>query len=439
MSDRNTKPLFDYVARRAKRNFHFRKLRGREAKPAVIIGAAARLLTPGKLVKLPPKPGKPVRWRLVPVELVELLPKPLKQKMLPSSIGNIQLYKPTDAPIWIALTKVYMQLFELSPIWGVKGAARVELVDNAIDASFKQYVKETEVGGGEEELDPTTHDALGRYTEAGQAYAMEPTRNLDKWESLGAEDAVLEYRKQIEADENAKLQRAVEAYARTLLVPAHLAALKLICSDPQLPNSAVGARVSLHRARGIAPSKVKSIRAQVEKLADKVLTLPPEEGSSEVEASPAAVPHDETLTQIAEALHSNAALDLAAIFQAPDVDAADISENILRNYARSNSTSAFMRDNWSGGRRRYSDVELVTGSRYGGRWADPAKIALRDERKQHANKFSDVEMRELREKAVAADFAINRFLRAIDSFIRKRAAKSVDDMMASTIVQKPNT
>src|ERR1700733_35499 len=54
-------------------------------------------------------------------------------------------------------------------------------------------------------------------------------------------------------------------------------------------------------------------------------------------------------------------------------------------------------------------------------------------KEKHANKFPDVEMRELRQKAAAANFALNTFLRAIDLYLTKRAAESLDDLLGPTI------
>jgi hypothetical protein len=48
-------------------------------------------------------------------------------------------------------------------------------------------------------------------------------------------------------------------------------------------------------------------------------------------------------------------------------------------------------------------------------------------------------MRELRQKAAAADFALNTFLRAIDSYLTKRAAESVDVLLGGTIAPKAST
>jgi hypothetical protein len=423
MSVRDTKPLFDYVARRAKRNFHFRKLRGTEAKPAVIIGAAARLLTPGKLVKLPPKPGRPVRWRLVPVDPIELLPKPLQRKMLPPPVGNIQLYKPTDAPLWLAFVKVYMQLFELSPIWNVKGAARVELIDNAIDTEMKAYIKDTEVSGGSGELEPATSEDFARYSDAGQAFAREPTREIEIERQEQLETAALDAREPIEAAEDAECVAAGADYYRTLRREARRA-FRLVCTEPRLPNGAIAARCR------VAPATVSKIRATLESICDQFQSTPPEEeGASTPEAPDVNVERDASVEQIADAGEVEA-LNLVATFQAPDVDA-DVSESTLQNYARRNSSGAFMRDNWSKRSGMFNAADLVTG--HYKEWADPAKIALRDERKQHANKFSDVEMSELRQKAAAADFTINGFLRAIDSFLAARAAESVDELLGESI------
>jgi hypothetical protein len=388
-----------------RKHARLRKLGGTEARPAVINGAALRLLAPT-------------------VDPVKLLPKPLQEKMQRPGIGNL-FRSPLDAPRWVAFVKTYRTLIELGSFWSVSGEERDALIDRAIDAERKAYCKQTAASDGCASLDPATAEELARYSEAGQAFATEPSRQIEAQTQLEAEAAALEYRAQLEAEENAKLQQAVAAYGRTLRRQQRRA-LKLLCTDLSLTGAKIAVRCRVSEAT------VSKIRANVEELADKILTIPPEESSATVEAPPAEVPQDESVTQIADALEAGA-LDLAAVLQAPD---ADVSESVLHGYARSKNSGAFMRDNWSGGRRRFNDAEPVTGGRYGGRWDDPAKIVLRDSLTQHASKFSDIQMRELREKAAAAEVALGSLMQTIDAFLSKRAAESVDDLMAASISPK---
>jgi hypothetical protein len=209
MMARNIEPFMRYVSKRALLDKkHFCALRGVDAKPsiarmnvngnvrkvwtpgAVVMNATATLLRPGKLVKLPPKPGKGVRWRMKPVALVDLLPPALRAKMLrplPAPIGNLQLHKsPLESPRWVALERVYAQLFELSPIWDVTGAERNKLIDKAVSNERKKYITATSVSGGpSKNAKGDTDAALQRYTESGQAFATEPSR-------LAEQDAQLE-------------------------------------------------------------------------------------------------------------------------------------------------------------------------------------------------------------------------------------------------------
>jgi hypothetical protein len=403
------------VVSRKLRHARFWKLHGAEAKKAVIEGAVARLMAPDAVFPYA------LRKRLAPRALVA--------KGAPA--GWLGSWRPINSTLWAAWIQVHHQYIEHGDFWYENCEAADALVDAAIDAERGSYCEATADSDGptDGKLDPELSENLSRLTEAGQAFATEPSREFEHQNQLDAEAAALEYRAQIEAEENAKLQQAVEAYGRTLRREQRRA-LKLICTDLSLTGAKIAVRCRVSEAT------VSKIRANVEELADQILTIPTEEGSSNaVEAPAKEVPHDEMLSQIAEAWHSSAALDLAALFQAPDVDA-DVSESVLANYARRNGGSAVMRDNWSGGRRRYSEAELVTGSRYGGRYDDPAKIAERDARKQHANKFSDVELRELHQKAATAGVALKTFLQAIDSFLMKRAAESVDDSMAATIAPK---
>jgi hypothetical protein len=392
------------VTRRArlKKHARLRKLRGIEAKPAVINGAALRLLEPR-------------------VDPVELLSKPLQKKMrrqLPAPIVNLQLHRsPLDAPIWRAFVKIYAQLFELSSFWSVSGEERDALIDRALDAERKAVIKATSVSAGSGSLDPATSEDFARYTEAGNALAAEPSRLLEQQTQLDAEAAALEYRAQIEAEENAKLQQAVETYARTLN-RKHRHAVRLAITEPKLRNCTIAART------GAGAAKVAQIRANIEEMADRILTIPPEESSSAVEAMPVGV-HDELLTQIAEAgeVDATAALDLAATFQAPDIDT-DVSESVLHNYAKHKSTSTFMRDNWSGGQRMYSDRALITGDeKYGGRYADPAKIAERD---QYADRIPAADMRTLEIDSVTAGVDLNGELRALNAYVERQEQEAKD-------------
>lgn len=114
------------------------------------------------------------------------------------------------------------------------------------------------------------------------------------------------------------------------------------------------------------------------------------------------MPHDETLSQIAEAFHSNAALDLAATMQAPEVDE-DVSEATLHRYARTASRSV--------GRRKYSEHMLVTGS--DGRRPSRADYAEMSEPADHVDRanfdkcFANTAARYLQRKAVEAGFDID--------------------------------
>jgi hypothetical protein len=294
-------------------------------------------------------------------------------------------------------------------------ASTMMLCHRALDAARKRYIKETSVSGGAP-LNPTTSkldtDALAnlsRFTEAGQAVAAEPSRMLEQQTQLEAEAAALEYRKQIEAEEVAKLRQALSEYARKL-PKKQRRALALVVFDTQLTGSRIAAKC------GVAPSTVSKIRANVEELADKILTIAPEEHATAPEA------HDEehdvrdaSVEQIAEALDSSAALDLAEILQAPDVDE-DVAENVMQGYARRQDLSWLNKDQrWSGGKRMYGDAELVTGNYRLTEWADPARLA-----EIHQAWSSEYDLRKLTKESDAAGFDLPGTLQDLRSYVAKK-------------------
>ena len=431
MNARDTTPFFKYVAQRAMRlGSRVRTLRGTDAKPqvvsmvingeprrvwvpgAVVAAAVADLLAPGKLIKLPPKPDKGDRWRRKPVGLIELLPKPLQKKMQqpPPSLWNIPLHRSRlDDPRWRALEAVYQQLVELSPIWEVEGAARVELIDNAIDAALKGYKKATaDVGGSKPLKSDKKFFDLERYTETGDAYAREPTREIDQEKRIEEYEAAREQRRHEAEEEFARLVPLLNEYAGKLTLQQRHA-WRLIVNEPELTGEAIA------DASGASTGKVSQLRAWFGEMIAKFLALcePPEE-SAAVDVAPTAAA-DETETQIAEAGEVEAvALDWMASMKAPDTDA-DVSENVMRGYARSQrSSSAFNRPT----RPQYSQHALTTGAS----WSTRAEMlqAPGPERPNFNKRFSDTAARHLQRKARDSGYDVDGALRLIDEYIEQR-------------------
>jgi hypothetical protein len=150
--------------------------------------------------------------------------------------------------------------------WDIDGDTRNELIDRALDAERKAYTRASEASGGSELLDPTTQGSLERFTEAGNEFANEPTFVIERGEQLEREERAAADRKQIEAEENARLAQAVAAYERKLR-RKHRTALRMVVG-PRLPNGVIAARC------GVAEATVAKIRADVCDLADAILTNP---------------------------------------------------------------------------------------------------------------------------------------------------------------------
>jgi hypothetical protein len=195
---------------------------------------------------------------------------------------------------------------------------------------------------------------------------------------------------------------------------------------------------------GVARATVARIRTTLKGLADQFQTLPPydvEGGASAVEVPVAPdAPQGESklVTRIEDSSYDDVhpestgagALHLAETLHIPEIDGAD--DNTL-HISAARSSERLLGSRWGRGPKIYSEYDLVTGDyRYGGRYADPAKIAERD---QYANKkFSSTELRTLEKKSAEAGFDLSGFLRAIDSFLTKRA---LDSLLTETIVFAP--
>lgn len=420
MSARDTTPFLKYVARRAMRKgSRVRKLRGTGAKPAmvsmvingqmrrvwvpgaVVLGAAARLLTPGKLAKLPPKPGKGDRWRLVPVDLIEHLPKQLP----PSPFGNIQLQALTEDPLWRALDAVYKQLFELSPIWDVQGAARVELIDNAIDAELKDYKKATsDVGGTKPKKSDKKFYDLERFTDAGQAYVSTPERERARQEQCDAYEAAKEARRQETEEEYAKLVAELSAHAGKLTLQQR-EAWRMICYEPQLTGKQIA------EESGTSEATVTRLRKWFAEKSRRFFELcaPLDYDGAPADAAPDMaiemldVTEPEALGAAEVDTKGNAAaLNLAADAWAqglvhgnhsPDTEA-EVSGSVLRGYARTRQTA---NAHQAPHRQQYSKSALMKGSESSGRWTREDQASF-----EHRQRLRDVNDRPISDDVATA-------------------------------------
>ena len=418
---------WNYVARRAKLDNRFKKLKGGpDVRQSVIDTAVLRLLTPQD-------------------DPVELLPKPLRKRMLQpvSPIENfLQLSRsPLDAPRWVAFVKVYRQLFELGSFWSVTGEEWNARVDQAIKKAREVYIDETRYcsPSADETIDQVQQENLSRLTEAGQERANDPVKLLENQTQESAEENLLaaqrELRAKVEAVEDARVRAAgVEYYGK--LHRNHRPVFHAICAGESV-DATIATRC------GVARATVARIRATLEGLADQFQTLPPydvEGGASAVNvpvAPDVSRVESKLVTRIEDSgdvqpenLGGDNALRLAETLHIPEIDGA--ADNTL-HLSAARSSERLLGSRWGRGSKMFNATELVTGNeRYGGRYADPAKIAERD---QYANKkFSAAEMRTLERKSTEAGFDLTGYLRAIDSFLTKRA---LDSLLADTLVFAP--
>ena len=416
--------VWQLVRQRAPMDIRFRKLRGGpDVRQSVIDAAVLRLLAPQD-------------------DPVELLPKPLRKHMrqpLPAPIGNLQLHRsPLDAPRWVAFVKVYGQLFELGSFWSVTGEERDARVDQAIKKAREVYIEETRYysPSADETIDQTQQENLSRLTEAGQERANDAVKLLENQTQESAEDNLIaaqrELRAKVEAVEDARVRAAgVEYYSK--LPVEHRPVFRAICAGESVDKT-IATRC------GVARATVKRIRATLKGLADQFQSETPYEvegGASAVEVPlipDAWQTESKLITRIEDSsyedvqLGADNGLRIAEKLHIPEIDGGD--HNTLHISRRSDRV---MGSRWGRGPKMYDAAELVTGvERYGGRFNDPARIAERD---QYANrKFSARDMQTLEKKSAEVGFDLTGFLRAIDSFLTKRA---LDLLVAETIVFAP--
>jgi hypothetical protein len=431
---------WNQVARRARMSIRFRKLRGGpDVRQSVIDAAVLRLLVPQD-------------------DSIDLLPKPLRKRMLhllPAPIGNLQLHRsPTDAQRWAAFVKVHRQLFELGSFWSVTGEERNARVDQAIKKARELYISETRYcsPSADETIDQSQQENLSRLTEAGQQLANDPIKLFEQKVQTAAEENLIaaqrDLRSKVEAAEDARVCAAgVEYYGK--LPRLHRPAFHAICAGESV-DATIATRC------GVARATVARIRATLDGLADQFQTLPPYEvegGASVVEVPVAPdVPQAESklVTRIddiscaaveEEAQPGNfgagVALNFAEMMHIPEIDGADDSTlHIARR------TDRVMGSRWGRGAKMFDAAELVNGNRYGGKFDDPANIALRAERELMMC-YSESEMKEMQDMAdkfgvylqgLLKSAAVHRALRLHEAEKARTAARQL--RMAAWLLDK---
>ena len=338
---------------------------------------------------------------------------------------------------------MHEQYIENGEFWFEKSAAIDELIDLAIDAERISYCSATADSGGPSggKLEPTLLETVTRLTGANQAYALEPTRECEQQKSVDEFATALEQRIQEAEEEFTRLKQALNAYRKKLRCPKQRRAFGLICAgtapgEPKLTGAAIAVKCKVSEAT------VSKLRAQFDKTARRFFALYalPEESASTPDAPDDAAPdttleaswHDEPealdAVEVEVDKKGNPAELKGELSLAPlqggagvhDVDS-DCPESVASSYARSKANERLI-GGGRGGRRKYDELELVTGGS-GGRKAtykervEMSKPAERMDRTNFDKRFASTAARHLRQKARESGYDIDGTLRIIDARI----------------------
>lgn len=294
----------------------------------------------------------------------------------------------------------------------------------ALDAVRKEHETDTDTSGGAP-LDPKkpalhaeAQDNLARFTDAG-----DNPLSIERQLQRDAEEAALNARVDIEAEEDARLCAAGVEYFHTRKNPKHRQVFHAICRDITETDKAIKKRF------GVAAKTVSDIRKKLESLAEEFQTAPPEEGAPvEVPTTAPDVPYDGMLTQIADAVEG-VTVYLAETINAPEIDGeldGGASEKTLRSYRRRDSGFAT-----GSSKREYSDRALITGREK--RWDnDPEnqmEIALRAERTLMENKSAEM-VQAMQELATKFGVPLEALLNSATVHL---ALRSTDATLSNTI------
>ncbi len=410
-------------------NIHFNKLRGDEAKPAVVDGATARLLM-----------------------IDAIFPYATRLRLNPKTFGNITLYN-VDPTAWAAWIIVHRNYIESGKFWREPMTEAVRaLIFRALDAERQAFIKATEftgggVGGTFKPLPSEQVYDLDRHTDFGDAWSTEPSREIERKERKRAERAALDYRVRLDEAENTWLLEAVTEYMLTLKKTRHKNVVREIIADPRLRAGDIAART------GAGEPKIREIRGRLDEMAERLLTVASQDYVAPATAEPDLAP-DETLTQITNtstessapqademekrgrykdaaptdmnlrtaAIH-NGAMDMLSGLNAPEISGDDINENAMRSYAQAKKIGRLVGDYE---RRATFDTAEMREMSGGGRKATYAeRIQMSetsfDKRVQQAdNRYVETAARYLQRKAREDGHNVEETLRVLDERIAQK-------------------
>jgi hypothetical protein len=225
--------IWERVKIRAKRKgCRVKKLGDKGARDGVINGALARLM-----------------------EIDAVFPDIIRRRLHLRRVGNITVVRNINPLLWLAWVQVHREFIELGTFWHEDSDAQNKLIDRALDAERKSYLRATSASGGND----LTHEDLERFTDAGSPEYFE------------AEDAAFDAREEA-AKEFEIMKKVLRDYDKTL-PSTHRKALWFVCNEPKLTNKSITDRVRAISYRGIAPGTVAEIRDKFAEIAAKFLAL----------------------------------------------------------------------------------------------------------------------------------------------------------------------
>jgi hypothetical protein len=152
------------------------------------------------------------------------------------------------------------------------GDTRNKLIDRALDAERKAYIRASDRSAWEE-IAPYAVAFTPVKLVGLQILPANSVLDVIEQEELEAKEAAAgDAREQEASKEFDSMREAINAYSETLRL-AHRKALWWICNEPKLTNSTIAAKVGAESVRGIKPETVSKIRDHFKSLAAKFLTL----------------------------------------------------------------------------------------------------------------------------------------------------------------------
>jgi hypothetical protein len=156
--------------------------------------------------------------------------------------------------------------------WYEDGDARNKLIDRALDAERKAYIRASDRAAWGEIAPYAVAFTPVKLVGLKLLPANSVTDVIEQEEYFKDEAAAEDVREQEAAKEFEIMREAINVYSETLRL-AHRQALKWICNEPKLTNSTIAAKVGMTSVRGISQATVAKIRDKFGEMADKFLVL----------------------------------------------------------------------------------------------------------------------------------------------------------------------